>query len=91
MNVFALDSVEKFENEVAERLACVGILKWMGADKAKPFRAQFDLKSVVHNGVLSHRDVNVLFNSKQLRIAKDFIAKVSALCLSPYIFGQNKS
>ena len=75
VNVFALDSVEKFENEVAERLACVGILKWMGVDKAKPFRAQFDLKSVVHNEVLSHRDVNVLFNSKQLRIAKDFIAK----------------
>ena len=75
MNVFALDSVEKFENEVVERQACVGILKWMGASKERTFRTQFDLKSVGRNRVLSHRDVNVFFNSKLLRIAQDFIAK----------------
>ena len=75
MNVFALDSVEKFENEVVERLPCVGILKWMGADKGKTFRTQFDLKSVVHNRVLSNRDVNILFHSKLLLVAQDFIAK----------------
>ena len=30
MNVFAVDSVEKFENEVTERPPCVGFDQWRG-------------------------------------------------------------
>ena len=50
MNVFAVDSVGKFENEVIERLPCVGLVEWRGSNKERSFRAQFKLSEVV-----SHR------------------------------------
>ena len=43
MNVFAVDSVEKFENEVIERLPCVGFDQWRGIANKCSHRAQFQL------------------------------------------------
>ena len=74
MNVFAVDSVKKFENEVVKRLPCVGLAQWRGSNNERLFRAQFDLSSVV-----THRmhfgDAGVFFSSKLLHVAQDFIAK----------------
>ena len=50
MNVFQVNSIEKFENEVIERLPCVGLAEWRGSNKERSFRAQFKLSEVV-----SHR------------------------------------
>ena len=74
LNVFALDSSERFENEVVKKLPCVGFLTWVGTDRNNPYRAQFDLNSVVSK-VLSPLDVSAFFNSKFLDVAQDFIAK----------------
>lgn len=85
MNVFALNSVARFEDEVAKRLPCVGIFEWRGSDDTKQLRAQFDLNSVVSNG-LSHLDSSVFFNPKLLLIAQDFISKnLSPLFISVHI------
>ena len=75
MNVFALNSVQRFENEVLKGLPCVGIFKWKGTgDSIHSVRAQFDIESVVGN-VLSFYNMSVSFSSKLLQIAKDFVAK----------------
>ena len=74
MNVFAVDSVEKFENEVIKRLPCVGFDQWRGTDNKYPYRAQFDLSSVVTNPMPSHQAA-IFFSSKLLHVARDFIAK----------------
>ena len=73
VNAFALDSVEKFENEVVKGLQCVGIFEWRGIRKNRD-RAQFDMTSVVSK-FLSCRDTSAMFSSKLLRIARHFIAK----------------
>ncbi|XP_078380892.1 uncharacterized protein LOC144663727 [Oculina patagonica] len=74
MNVFAVDSIEKFENEVVNRLPCVGLTEWKGCNKRAPFRAQFNLSSVVTHLTRS-ADSAVFFNSKLLQVARDFITK----------------
>ena len=77
MNVFALNSVQRFENEVVKGLPCVGIFKWKGtSDSRHPNknRAQFDIESVVGN-VLSYSNLSVFFCSQLLHIAQDFVAK----------------
>lgn len=74
MNVFEVDSVEKFENDVIERLPCVGLAQWRGSDNKASFRTQFKLSAVV-----SHRmpfpDAAIFFSSRLLQVARDFIAK----------------
>jgi len=74
MNVFAVDSVEKFENEVIERLPCVGFDQWRGNNNKYSYRAQFDLSSVVTNPMHSHQAA-IFFSSKLLHVARDFITK----------------
>ena len=74
MNVFAVDSVEKFENEVIERLPCVDIDQWRGIDNEYPRRAQFNLSSIVTDRLYSH-NATKFFSSKLLDVARDFIAK----------------
>ena len=74
VNVFALDSVERFENEVVKKLPCVGIFEWRGTSKTNLDRTQFNITSVVGN-VLSYRDISAFFSSNLLHIAYDFIAK----------------
>ena len=81
MNVFAVDSVEKFENEVIDRLPCVGFEQWRGIDNKYPYRAQFDLSKVVTNLIHSHQAA-IFFNSKLLHVARDFITKT----LGPLFF-----
>ena len=73
MNVFAVDSVEKFENEVIERLPCVGFDEWRGIDQY-PYRAQFNLSSVVTDRLYYH-NATMFFSSKLVHVARDFIAK----------------
>ena len=72
INVFALDSVDKFEREVVKRRPCVGISEWRGSS-AKKNRAKFDLSSIVEN-VMSYNDIGGFFNSKLIHIAQEFIA-----------------
>ena len=74
MNVFAVDSVEKFENEVVKRLPCVGFDKWKGSKHRNRFRAQFQLSPFVTHRMRSG-DAAVFFNSKLLHVAQDFIAR----------------
>jgi len=74
MNVFAVDSVAKFENEVIEKLPCIGLAEWRGSSNKRSFRAQFDLSPVVTNR-LHFRDAAIFFSSKLLQVARDFIAK----------------
>ena len=74
MNVFAVDSVEKFENEVVERLPCIGFDQWRGNNNKYPYRAQFDLSSVVTKPMYSQHAAS-FFNSRLLRVARDFITK----------------
>ena len=74
MNVFAVTSVEKFENEVLERLPCVGFDQWRGIDNKYPYRAQFNLPSAVTDRLYSH-NATMFFSSKLLYVARDFIAK----------------
>ncbi|KAJ7372528.1 hypothetical protein OS493_019037 [Desmophyllum pertusum] len=85
MNVFALDSVEKFENEVVKRFPCVGLAQWRGSDNNCTFRTQFELSSVVRDHMRSH-DNDIFFSSKLLRVARDFIVKhLSPLFVSVHI------
>ena len=74
MNVFEVDSVEKFENDVIERLPCVGLAQWRGSDNGNSFRAQFKLSAVVSHRMRSH-DADIFFSSRLLQVARDFIAK----------------
>ena len=74
MNVFAVDSIERFESEVVKGLPCVGILEWRGTLKAVPFRAQFNLTSVVSN-LLSSPDISGALKSKLLYTAQHFISQ----------------
>ena len=85
LNVFAVNSVKKFENEVIERLPCVGLAQWRGIDNKYPFRAQFNLSSVVKDRLYSH-NATMFFSSKLLYVARDFIAKnLSPLFVSAQI------
>ena len=74
MNVFAVDSVEKFENDVIERLPCVGLAVWRGSSNRRSFRAQFELSKIVPDGMRFH-DAAMFFSSRLLQIARDFIGK----------------
>lgn len=74
MNVFALDSVERFESEVVKGLPCIGIFEWRGSNTTKNYRAQFNLSSIVRN-VLSYNDTGGFFNSKLLHVAQNFVAQ----------------
>jgi len=74
MNVFAVDSVEKFENEVIEKLPCVGFDEWRGSNIKYSHRAQFQLSSVVANR-LHLGEAGIFFSSKLLHVAQDFITK----------------
>jgi len=74
MNVFAVDSVGKFENEVIEKLPCVGLAEWRGSNNKRSFRAQFNLSPVVTDR-LHFRDAAIFFSPKLLQVARDFIAK----------------
>ena len=74
MNVFAVDSVEKFENDVIKSLPCVGLAVWRGSDNTRSFRAQFELSEVVPDR-MRFRDAAIFFSSKLLQIARDFIGK----------------
>ena len=85
MNVFALDSVQRFESEAVKELPCVGFSTWMGNAKQTTYRAQFDLESVVSRA-LTRFDMNAFFNSKFADIAQDFIARNSPRSLFLYIF-----
>ncbi|KAJ7377873.1 hypothetical protein OS493_025767 [Desmophyllum pertusum] len=85
MNVFALDSVDKFENEVVKRLPCVGLAQWRGSHNKLPYKAQFNLSSVVRDRML-YNDADIFFSSKLLEVARDFIAKnLSPLFVSVHI------
>ena len=75
MNVFAVDSVEKFENEVIKRLPCVGLDQWRGSKYRNRIRAQFQLSPLVTNRLSSLRDAAVFFNPRLLHIAQDFIVR----------------
>ena len=74
MNVFDVNSVEKFENDIIERLPCVGLAQWRGSSIERSFRAQFELSAVVPNRMRA-RDVTIFFSSSLLQVARDFIAK----------------
>ena len=75
MNVFAVDSVEKFENEVIEKFPCVGFDQWRGSHISKySHRAQFQLSSVEANRLHSG-EAGIFFGSKLLHVAQDFITK----------------
>ena len=74
MNVFAVKSDEKFENEVIERLPCVGLDQWRGSNTRKSYRAQFKLSPNVKNRLHSD-EAAIFFNSKLPHVARDFIRK----------------
>ena len=74
MNVFAVDSVEKFENDVIERLPCIGLAEWRGSNRQRSFRAQFNLTAVVPDR-MDFFDATTFFSSRLLQVARDFIAK----------------
>ena len=69
MNAFAVDSVEKFENEVIESLPCVGLAEWGGIR-----RTSFNLGAVVPDRMY-FSDAAIFFSSRLLQVARDFIAK----------------
>ena len=69
VNVFAVDSVEKFENEVIESLPCVGLAQWGGIRRTK-----FNLEAVVPDRMY-FSDAAIFFSSRLLQVARDFIAK----------------
>ena len=73
MNVFALDSVDRFEREVVKRRPCVGVSEWRGSTTKRNNRPKFDLSSIVEN-VMSYNDIGGFFNSKLIHIAQKFIA-----------------
>ena len=69
MNAFAVDSVEKFENEVIESLPCVGLAEWGGIR-----RTSLNLGAVVPDRMY-FSDAAIFFSSRLLQVARDFIAK----------------
>ena len=69
VNVFAVDSVEKFENEIIESLPCVGLDEWGGIRRTK-----FNLGAVVPDRMY-FSDAAIFFRSRLLQVARDFIAK----------------
>ena len=73
MNVFALDSVVRFESEVVKRSPCVEIFGWRGSNTKRDNRANFNLSSVVGN-VMSYNDIGGFFNSRLIHRAQEFIA-----------------
>ena len=74
VNANVFHSVQRFEDEIVEKLPCVGIMQWRGTSKTKPFRTHFNIESLVDK-VLSYVDMGAFFSSKLLRIAQDFIAQ----------------
>ena len=74
MNVFEVDSVEKFENDVIERLPCVGLAQWRESNNKRSFRTQFKFSAVVPHP-MRFRDAAIFFSSRLLQVARDFIAK----------------
>ena len=74
MNVFAVDSVEKFENDVIGRLPCVGLDVWKGTNNIRSYRAQFNLRAVVPD-LMQFSDAATFFSSRLLQVARHFIAK----------------
>ena len=74
VNANVFDSVQRFEDEIVEKLPCVGIMQWRGTSKTKPFRTHFNIESLVDK-VLSYLDMGAFFSAKLLRIAQDFIAQ----------------
>ena len=96
MNVFAVDSVEKFENDVIEGLPCVGFAKWKGSKRGYATRAQFNLREAVPNP-MHFSDAANCFSSRLLQVARDFIVKslgpffVSAHIRAEKILSLNKN
>ena len=85
VNVFAVDSIEKFESDVIERLPCIGFAQWRGCGRGKSFRTQFDLRRVVA-GRMRSLDTTNFFSSRLLEVTRDFIAKrLGALFVSAHI------
>ncbi|XP_020627717.1 uncharacterized protein LOC110064953 [Orbicella faveolata] len=74
MNVFAVNSVEKFETDVIEGLPCVGLAQWRGSTRARSYRAQFNLEAVVPHRICVY-DAAIFFSARLLQVARDFIAK----------------
>ena len=74
VNAHVFDSVQRFEDEIVEKLPCVGIMRWRGTSKTEPFRTHFNIESLVDK-VLSYLDMSAFFSAKLLRIAQDFIAQ----------------
>ena len=85
MNVFAVKSDEKFENEVIERLPCVGLDRWRGSNTRISYKAQFKLSTNVTNRLHSS-EAAIFFNSKLLHVARDFITtNLGLLFISAHI------
>ncbi|XP_078350682.1 uncharacterized protein LOC144635448 [Oculina patagonica] len=79
VNVFAVDSIAKFENEVVKRLPCVGLTLWTGSNikssnEMRRHRTKFNLSSVVADR-MSYRDASVLFSLKLIHLARTFIER----------------
>jgi len=75
MNVFAADSIEKFENDVIERLPCIGFSQWRGCSSKKgSSRAKFNLRAVVPDHMRSP-NATIFFSSRLLEVTRDFIAE----------------
>jgi len=74
INVFAIDSIEKFENDVIARLPCIGFAEWRGINRGESFRTHFDLSAVVPHNMRSLDTAN-FFSSRLLEVTRDFIAK----------------
>ena len=72
MNVFAVKSDQKFENEVIERLPCVGLDQWRGSNTKRSYRAQFELSPNVTQRLHSD-EAAIFFNSKLSHVAREFI------------------
>jgi len=68
MNVFAVDSVEKFENENINTLPCVGFDQWRGSNTKYSHRAQFN------RGTQRMVSVNYLFGRPV--IPSDFLERI---------------
>ena len=75
MDVFAADSIKKFENDVIERLPCIGFAQWRGCSSKKgSSRAKFNLRAVVPDHMRSP-NATIFFSSRLLEVTRDFIAK----------------
>ena len=85
MNVFAVKSDKKFENEVIERLPCVGLDQWRGSNTKKSYRAQFQISPNVTQRLHSD-EAAIFFNSKLFHIALEFITtNLDPLFISAHI------